>query len=126
MPKSAKKKPRGASASTPAARAEALRRELEDHAHRYYVLDSPVVSDAEYDRLFRELEALEEQHPELRTSDSPTQRVGGAPREGFVQVPHRHPMLSLGNVFDLEGLQGFDERVKRHLGMSLDEVITKP
>ncbi len=71
-----------------AERAEQLRKQLEHHEHRYYVLDDPEISDAEYDALMRELRELEDAHPELRTSDSITQRVGGKPREGFVKVPH--------------------------------------
>src|SRR5206468_6278264 len=75
-----------------------LRREIERHNHRYYVLDDPEISDAEYDALFRRLQALEEAHPELRTPDSPTQRVGAAPLAEFATVRHRQPMLSLQNV----------------------------
>ncbi|HEX8439363.1 DNA ligase LigA-related protein, partial [Archangium sp.] len=82
-----------------ATRAEQLRRELAHHNHRYYVLDSPEVSDAEYDRLMRELQELEARHPDLITVDSPTQRVGGAAAEKFEKVVHRAPMLSLANVF---------------------------
>src|SRR2546426_12387229 len=77
-----------------------LRRELERHNHRYYVLDDPEISDPEYDDLLRELIALEEQQPELRTPDSPTQRVGGRPLEKFGQVPHLQRMLSLANARD--------------------------
>jgi len=105
------------------ARIEQLRKELTEHAHHYYVLDAPTVADAEYDRLFRELEALEKQHPDLASAESPTQRVGGAPREGFRTAAHRHPMVSLGNVFDHEGLKEFDARVKRHLGRPADALI---
>src|SRR2546429_672299 len=74
-----------------------LRREIERHNHRYYVLDDPEISDAEYDALFRRLQALEEAHPELRTPDSPTQRVGAAPLAEFATARHRQPMLSLQN-----------------------------
>jgi len=81
-------------------RAEALRRELNRHLHLYHVLSQPEVSDAEYDAIFRELQALENESPELVTSDSPTQRVGAEPAEGFAQVEHVTPMLSLGNAFD--------------------------
>ncbi|MEW6457560.1 MAG: NAD-dependent DNA ligase LigA [Bacillota bacterium] len=97
------------------ARAEELRREIEYHDHRYYVLDDPVIEDAEYDRLVRELVALETAHPELVTPDSPTQRVGGRPREGFVTVQHRAPMLSLANAFDAAELADFDRRVRAGL-----------
>lgn len=106
-----------------AQRAHQLRRELNEHSHRYYVLNDPTVSDAEYDRLFNELLALEEQYPALKTPDSPTQRVGAPIQEGFAPAPHRYPMLSLSNVFDHDGLVDFDEKIKRHLGMSPDSVI---
>ena len=77
-----------------------LRNELDAHNYRYYVLDEPSVPDAEYDRLFRELQALETEHPELVTPDSPTQRVGGEALSAFGQVRHEVPMLSLGNAFE--------------------------
>ena len=77
-----------------------LRSELREHNHRYYVLDEPSVPDAEYDRLFRQLKALEAKHPHLVTSDSPTQRVGSEVLSTFLQVRHQVPMLSLGNAFD--------------------------
>ena len=92
-----------------------LRRELNYHNHRYYVLDAPVISDYEYDRLFQELKGLEEEYPELVTPDSPTHRIGGDPADGFVQVEHRHTMLSLGNVFDDESLEAWHRRVKNLL-----------
>ncbi len=91
--------------------------------HLYYVLDAPEISDAEYDRLRRELQELEEQFPELRRPDSPTQRVGAPPVEEFGTVRHRTPMLSLGNAFDFEELRAFDERLKRRLGRDLDAPI---
>ena len=81
------------------AKARKLRAEIERHNHQYYVLDAPLASDAEYDRLFRELQQLESEHPELAGPDSPTQRVGGAPLPQFEQVTHRTPMLSLNNAF---------------------------
>src|SRR3954451_5305401 len=93
-------------------RAEELRKELEHHEYRYYVLDEPEISDAEYDALMRELKELEIAHPELRAPDSPTQRVGGQPREGFVKVPHSSPMLSLDNALNEEELREFDGRVR--------------
>jgi DNA ligase (NAD+) len=95
-----------------------LRREIERHNRLYYVLDQPEISDAEYDALFRELQELEVEFPELVAPDSPTQRVGGAPLEKFVQVTHRSPMLSLENAFSEEEMHDFDERVKRFLGLS--------
>jgi DNA ligase (NAD+) len=98
------------------ARAAELRRQLEEHNYRYYVLDQPSIPDAEFDRLFRELQALEEKHPALRTPDSPTQRVGGAPLEEFPPVRHRIPMLSLNNCFSEEELADFDRRVREGLG----------
>ncbi len=100
---------------SPSSRVEELRRLVSYHAHRYYVLDAPEASDAEYDRLFRELQELEQANPELVAPDSPTQRVGAAPAEGFLQVTHRLPMLSLGNVFDDEELEAWHRRTSRLL-----------
>jgi DNA ligase (NAD+) len=94
------------------ARHEALCRELEGHNHRYYVLDQPSVSDAEYDRLFRELRALESEHPELVTPASPSQRIGAAPREGFVKVRRAVRMYSLDNAYSEADLGEFDRRVR--------------
>ena len=104
-------------------RADALRELLHHHAHRYYVLDAPEIPDAEYDRLFRELQTLEAAHPSLRTTDSPTQRVGGQPLEGFAKVRHRVPMLSIRTETDIEasGARNFDARVRRELGWGDDE-----
>ena len=100
-------------------RVEALRELLHHHAHRYYVLDQPEIPDAEYDRLFRELQALEAQHPELATPDSPTQRVGGKVLEGFAKVRHKVPMLSIRTETDIaaSGARSFDARVRRELGL---------
>jgi DNA ligase (NAD+) len=95
---------------------DALVEEIERHNRRYHLEDAPQISDAEYDRLFRELLALEEAHPELRRPDSPTQRVGAPPAEGFAQVEHRVPMLSLDNAMNEAEMQAFDERVRRELG----------
>ncbi len=106
--------------------AERLRREIEQHNHRYYVLDDPVVSDAEYDALFRRLEALEAAHPELRTPDSPTQRVGAQPLEKFATARHRHPMLSLANVTTREELAEFDARVRKFLNLDAIEYVGEP
>ena len=92
-----------------------LRQELNYHNHRYYVLDDPVIGDHDYDRLLQELRELEEEYPELVTPDSPTHRIGGDPADGFVQVEHRHTMLSLGNVFDDESLEAWHRRVKNLL-----------
>jgi DNA ligase (NAD+) len=95
---------------------EVLRKKLQHHEHLYYVLDAPEVSDAEYDGMMRELQALEAAHPELITDDSPTQRVGGKPREGFVKVAHSSPMLSLDNALNETELRDFDRRVRDLLG----------
>lgn len=101
-----------------AQRIQALRAELDEHNYRYYVLDEPSVPDAEYDRLFRELQALEAEHPELVTPDSPTQRVGGEALSAFGEVRHEVPMLSLGNAFEEEDLLAFDRSVQSGLGLS--------
>jgi DNA ligase (NAD+) len=101
--------------SDPAARAAALRAELQRHNHAYYVLDAPAIPDASYDQLFLELQQLEQAHPELATPDSPTQRVGAAPLALFEQVRHAVPMLSLGNGFDDEDILAFDKRVAEAL-----------
>ena len=97
------------------ARVQELRERLNYHNYRYYVLDDPVVSDAEFDRLLQELTRLEEQYPELLTPDSPTQRVGAAPLEKFESVRHRQPMISLENAFSEAEAREFDERLKRFL-----------
>jgi DNA ligase (NAD+) len=108
-----------------AARAEALRREIEGHNHAYYVLDAPTVPDAEYDRLFRELQALELAHPELLSAASPTQRVGGKPLPEFAQVRHAVPMLSIRTETDTEptGAKAFDARVRRELGLTEGDAL---
>ena len=95
---------------------EQLRQDLRHHEYLYYVLDQPQLSDAEYDALMRELQALEQADPSLITPDSPTQRVGGAPREGFVKLPHSSPMLSLDNALNEAELRAFDQRVRDLLG----------
>ena len=95
-----------------AKRAEELRREINTHNHSYYVLDDSTISDAEYDRLLQELRNLESDFPKLLTPDSPTQRVGGAPADGFTQVTHSAPMLSLGNAFNREDLENWLRRTK--------------
>ena len=101
-------------------RAAALRAELNTHAHRYYVLDEPSIPDSEYDKLFRELQALEEAHPQLLMADSPTQRVGGKPLAQFASVRHQVPMLSIRTETDTEasGAKNFDSRVRKELGLS--------
>lgn len=96
-------------------RAFELRRVLNEHNHRYYVLDEPTIPDAEYDRLMRELQALESAHPELLTADSPTQRVGAEPLAEFGEVQHTVPMLSLGNAFEEQEVYDFDRRIRERL-----------
>ncbi len=88
-----------------------LREQLDDWNYRYYVLDEPTVPDAEYDRAMRRLQDLEEAHPEFRSDDSPSQRVGGSALSEFSQVQHEVPMLSLDNAFDAEELSDFNRRV---------------
>lgn len=101
---------------TPAERIEGLRREIRRHDELYYIHARPEISDAEFDALMHQLQELEAAHPDLVTPDSPTQRVGGRPAEGFVTVTHLRPMLSLDNAFDEGELRAFDERVRRGLG----------
>ena len=108
------------------ARAASLRRQLQEHSYRYYVLTAPTIDDAEYDRLFRELQVLEQAHPELRTIDSPTQRVGAAPLKEFAAVEHRLPMQSLNNAFDEGELREFDRRVRELLGRDRIEYVAEP
>ena len=95
---------------------ERLRREIEHHDHRYHVLDDPEITDAEYDELFRRLQALEQAHPELVTPDSPTRRVGATPASGFETVTHRQQMLSLQNTTTREDVREFDARIRKFLG----------
>ncbi len=102
---------------------EELAREIREHDYRYYVLDDPVITDAEYDRLFQRLLELEEQYPHLASEDSPTRRVGGRPLEKFVQVQHVSPMLSLQNAFSRGDLLEFDRRVRRALGRPVAYVV---
>src|SRR5665647_1881121 len=110
----------GRPSGPPAERIAALRKELQTHAHRYYVLDEPSIPDSEYDKLFRELQDLEAAHPELVTADSPTQRVGGKPLDHFATVRHKVPMLSIRTETDTEatGAQNFDTRVRKELGLT--------
>jgi DNA ligase (NAD+) len=103
-----------------------LRSEIERHNELYYAKDAPEITDAEYDRLFRELVALEQAHPELAVPDSPTQRVGSAPLPEFAEVRHRTPMLSLGNAFDEEEVRAFDRRVRETLGVDEVEYAAEP
>ncbi|WP_428634206.1 NAD-dependent DNA ligase LigA [Sedimenticola sp.] len=113
--------------STPSAisqRAAELREQLNLHNYRYYVLDDPLIPDSDYDRLLRELQTLEQQYPVLVTPESPTQRVGAQPLDGFGEVQHRIPMLSLDNAFTDEEMREFDRRVKERLGATGDVVYT--
>ena len=110
---------------THATEAEKLRQELRRHEHLYYVLDRPEISDAEYDVLMRRLQELETQHPELTTLDSPTQRVGGKPREGFTKVRHSSQMLSLDNALNEGELRDFDRRVRELLGGETFRYVTE-
>src|SRR4051812_941305 len=109
----------------PANQIERLRDQLRHHEHQYYVLDAPQIADAEYDALMRQLQALEAGHPELLSSDSPTQRVGGKPREGFVKVRHSTPMLSLDNALNEAELRDFDRRVRDLLAGASYRYVTE-
>ena len=113
-------------ATTAAQRCATLRAEIEHHNMRYYQLDDPLISDAEYDALFRELQNLEAQHPELQTPDSPTLRVGSKPLKQFAEVMHRTPMLSLNNAFSEAEVSAFDERVREGLGVEPVEYAVEP
>lgn len=107
-------------------RAETLRKDIELHNYNYYVLDEPVIPDSQYDRMMRELEKLEEQFPELITPYSPTQRVGGRPREGFTTIRHLSPMLSLANAFNEGELRDFDRRVRQALPGEHVQYVVEP
>jgi DNA ligase (NAD+) len=114
-------------AAAAAVRAAELRAQIAQHDYRYYVLDDPLVSDAEYDRLMQELRALEAAHPELVTPDSPTQRVAGSPSAAFGEVVHSVPMLSLDNAFTEADVQAFDRRIHERLGVSGDlDYVAEP
>src|SRR6185295_8735934 len=108
-----------------AARMAELRQKLEYHNYLYYVQDSPEISDAEDDRMFRELLELERAHPELASPDSPTQRIGGEPLERFNKVPHHAPMLSLANAFSEAELLAFDKRISNLLDRSGIAYVTE-
>ena len=109
-----------------AKRIQTLRETIERHNRLYYVEDAPEITDAEYDRLFGELQALENEHPELRTPDSPTQRVGGTPLPQFAEVRHRTPMLSIGNAFDEQEVRAFDKRVRQAVGAEAIDYAAEP
>jgi DNA ligase (NAD+) len=105
----------------PQHRIQQMRAEIEQHNHRYYVLDEPAIPDAEYDKLFRELQNLEAAHPELLTADTPTLRVGAPPLKSFAELTHRTPMLSLNNAFSEEEVRAFDTRIRESLGIETVE-----
>src|ERR1700694_4451560 len=105
--------------------AQSLREKLRHHEYRYHVLDDPEISDATYDRLLNRLKELETAHPELVTPDSPTVRVGGAPREGFSTVRHARPMLSLDNAFSYDALHDWDRRVREGSGHEKIEYVAE-
>src|SRR5271170_7699106 len=107
-----------ATALTPDQQLQELRDQLRHHEHLYYVLDAPELTDAQYDVLMNRLKKIEQEHPDLITPDSPTQRVGGKPREGFVKMPHSRPMLSLDNAYNEEELRAWDQRVRDALPSS--------
>ncbi len=103
-----------------------LRRQIQLHNHHYYVLDAPQIPDAEYDKLFRELEQLEVENPHLITADSPTQRVGATPLQEFAEVMHTIPMLSLNNALDSHEMEEFDRRVRERLALDTIEYVAEP
>lgn len=106
---------------------ETLRQQINEHNYRYYILDAPIISDAEYDRLFLELQELENTHPELITPNSPTQRIGAAPLKQFAEVKHEVPMLSLENAFDDEDVLAFEKRIKQRLDTEAEiEFVAEP
>jgi len=109
-----------------AARIKQLREEIESHNYRYYVLDAPLIPDAEFDKLFRELQQLETDYPQLATPDSPTQRVGARPAAEFAQITHRVPMLSLSNAFADDEVEAFDRRVREGLGRENIDYAVEP
>ena len=104
---------------------EQLRKDIQRHDYYYYVLDNPKISDREYDRLMEQLKELEANHPQWITPDSPTQRVGGQPAEGFESVVHKVPMLSLDNTYNVEELRDFHNRVVKNLGTEEVEYVVE-
>ena len=97
---------------------KSLRERINDHNYQYYVLDNPIISDSEYDKLFKELESLEKQNPDFIIPESPTQRIGAKPIESFGTVTHRVTMMSLANAMSSDELNAFDERLKKKLNAS--------
>ncbi len=115
--------PESVSAADASRAVTSLRETIRRHEHLYYVLDQPAISDAEYDALLARLKEIEQRHPELVTTDSPTQRVGGGPREGFLKAPHPSPMQSLDNAFDEQALRDFDRRVRELSGLETVDYV---
>src|SRR5258708_23090898 len=113
----------GKSKEKEASKIENLREKIRHHEHLYYVLDAPELSDEDFDRLMQELKKLEAANPELITPDSPTQRVGGKPREGFVKVVHSRPMLSLDNAYNAQELRDWDRRARELAGSEKIEYV---
>ena len=111
------------SISDPSIQAQQLREQIDQHNYNYYVHDEPTVPDAEYDRVFNQLKALEEANPDIITPDSPTQRVGGMASSAFGQVRHDVPMLSLGNAFQESDMRDFDSRVRRGLDLPQPDLL---
>ena len=103
-----------------------LKKLISEHNYNYYVLDNPLISDAEFDNIFLEIKAIEDLNPELITIDSPTQRVGGEPNKSFKQITHQRPMLSLGNAFDEKDLDVFDKRIREELGVANISYVAEP
>ena len=103
-----------------------LKKLISEHNYHYYVLDNPLISDAEFDKIFLEIKAIEDLNPELITIDSPTQRVGGEPNKSFKQITHQRPMLSLGNAFDEKDLDVFDKRIREELGVANISYVAEP
>src|SRR6202790_4378750 len=102
-----------------------LSEKIREHEYRYYVLDDPTISDAAFDRLLNQLKELEREHPELITPDSPTQRVGGAPRKGFETRQHSPAMMSLDNTYSMEELEEFDRRARELIGRDRIDYVTE-
>jgi len=102
---------------------EALRDQIRHHEYRYYVLDDPEITDAQFDQLMNELKRIEDENPELVTPDSPTQRVGGKPREGFLKAPHSSPMLSLDNTYNVDDLRNWERRIHELAGRQEIEYV---
>ena len=106
---------------------KSLRERINDHNYQYYVLDNPIISDSEYDKLFKELESLEKQNPDFIIPESPTQRIGAKPIESFGTVTHRVTMMSLANAMSSDELNAFDERLKRKLNATENiEYVVEP